>query len=184
MLNVFIKCAGCRFINDCFNLKQYTYKYLSSNTANRHIIILGFVTSYINWSRISLWTKLISDELDITVLMIASQLSGHCDVIRNRLWRHQQYVNRASETRGLCVKTVILSSFMDSLCCVGSRIMYALTSWAVYALTRLRVLFWCLFPSLLCNLGINTKITLSWAHRQFATQIHTLFYIYPCADLR
>ena len=39
--------------------------------------------------------------------MIASQLSGHCDVIRNRLWRYQQNENRASETRGRCIKLVM-----------------------------------------------------------------------------
>ena len=37
----------------------------------------------------------------------ASQLSGHCDVISNRLWRHQQNENRVSETRGRCVKLVV-----------------------------------------------------------------------------
>ena len=39
--------------------------------------------------------------------MIASKLAGHCDVISNRLWRHQQKENRASETSGRCVKIVI-----------------------------------------------------------------------------
>ena len=39
--------------------------------------------------------------------MIASQLSGHCDVVRNRLWRHQQNENRASETRGRWENIVI-----------------------------------------------------------------------------
>ena len=34
--------------------------------------------------------------------MIASQLSGHCDVISNRLCRLQQNVNPASETMGVC----------------------------------------------------------------------------------
>ena len=55
---------------------------------------------------ISLWIKSISNELDITNLMITSQESGHCDVIRNRLWRHQWNENRASETWGGCVKIV------------------------------------------------------------------------------
>ena len=39
---------------------------------------------------ISPWIKSISNELDITIHVIASQLSGHCDPISNRLWRHQQ----------------------------------------------------------------------------------------------
>ena len=44
------------------------------------------------------WIKSISN---------ASQLSGHCDVIINRLWRHQQNESTASETRGQCVKIVV-----------------------------------------------------------------------------
>ena len=39
--------------------------------------------------------------------MIASQLSGHCEVIGNRLWRHQQNVNRPNETRRRCVQIVV-----------------------------------------------------------------------------
>ena len=58
---------------------------------------------------ISPWIKSISNELDITCHVFASQLSGHCDVIANRLWRHQQNVKRASETRGWCVKILVFS---------------------------------------------------------------------------
>ena len=43
--------------------------------------------------------KSISNELDITIHVIASQLFGHCDVISNRLWRHQQTENWASGHR-------------------------------------------------------------------------------------
>ena len=56
---------------------------------------------------ISPWIKSISNELDITIHVIASQLSGHRDVISNRLWRHQQNENPASETRGRCVMIVV-----------------------------------------------------------------------------
>ena len=56
---------------------------------------------------ISPWIKSISNELDIIIHMTASQLSGHCDVISNRLWRHQQNENWASETRGRCVNIVV-----------------------------------------------------------------------------
>ena len=121
---------------------------------------------------ISSWIKSISNELDITSHMFASQLSGHCDVIANGC--HQQNVKRASETRGLCVNILVLGSFMDSLCRGRNEIMYVLLWRTVYALTR--VLFWCLFPLLLRN-EINTKITLLWAHKQFATRVHTLFSI-------
>ena len=48
-------------------------------------------------------------------------------------------------------KSSFLAPFMDSLCCVRNKIMYVLLWRTVYALTRL--LFWCLFPSLLRNSG-------------------------------
>ena len=100
---------------------------------------------------ISPWIKSISNELDITCHVFVSQLHGHCDVIANPLWRHQQNVKRARETRGWCVKILVLVSLMDSLCRVRNEIMYVLLWRTVYALTR--VLFWCLFPSLLRNSG-------------------------------
>ena len=100
---------------------------------------------------ISPWIKSISNELDITCHVFASQLSGHCDVIANRLWRHQQNVKLASETRGWYVKILVLASFMDSLCRKRNKIVYVLLWRTVYAL--IRVLFWCLFPSLLRNSG-------------------------------
>ena len=103
-----------------------------------------------DWPLITPWIKSISIKLDITPHVIASQLSGHCDVISNRLWRHQQNENRASGTRVRCVK-IVLSSFIDSLCRVGNKIMYALSWWTVSTFTR--VLFWCLFPSSLRNSG-------------------------------
>ena len=100
---------------------------------------------------ISPWIKSISNELDITCHVFVSQLPGHCDVIANPLWRHQQNVKRAREKRGWCVKILVLVSFMDSLCRVRNKIMYVLLWRTVYALTR--VLYRCLFPSLLRNSG-------------------------------
>ena len=47
---------------------------------------------------VNTWIKSISNQLYITFNAIASQLSGHCGVISNLLWRHQQNVNRASGT--------------------------------------------------------------------------------------
>ena len=35
------------------------------------------------------WINSISNQLDITIHIIASQLSSHCDVISNRLWHYQ-----------------------------------------------------------------------------------------------
>ena len=78
-------------------------------------------------SWISPWIKSISNELDINCHVFASQLFGHCDGIANRLWRHQQTVQRASESR----------------------------EWFVNILV----------------------ITLSWAHKQSTTRVHTSFYI-------
>ena len=51
--------------------------------------------------------SLIQNDLNITIPMISSQLSGYCDVISNGLWRHQQNENWASETRGRCVKIFV-----------------------------------------------------------------------------
>ena len=47
--------------------------------------------------------------------------------------------------------------------------MYVLLWRTVYALTR--VLFWCYFPRCCATREINTKITLSWVHKQFATRV-------------
>ena len=63
------------------------------------------------------WIKSISNELDITIHVIASQLSGHCDVIINRLWRHRQNENRASQTRGRRVNFavfIVIPGFVKS----------------------------------------------------------------------
>ena len=95
--------------------------------------------------------KSTSNEWDIPIHVIASQLPGHCDVISNRLWLHQQNENRASETRGWCQKIVVLSSFMDSLCRVWNKIMYV-RSWRTGSVLT-RVLCWCLFPELRRNSG-------------------------------
>ena len=87
----------------------------------------------------------------IIIHVIAPQLSAHCGVISNRLWRHQQNENRASETRGRWVKLVVLYSFMDSLCRIRNKIMYVLSWRTISTLTW--GLFWYLFPSLLRNSG-------------------------------
>ena len=113
------------------------------------LCIRQFVIWYFLHDRpwISPWIKSISNELDITCHVFASPLSGHCDVIANRLWRHQQNVKRASETRDDVWRSPFLVLFMDYR--VRNKIMYVLLWRTVYALTR--VLFWCVFPSLLRN---------------------------------
>ena len=47
----------------------------------------------------------------------------------------------------------------------------------------IRVLFWCLSNRCCATQEINTKRTLSWAHKKFATRIHTLFCMY-CVSSR
>ena len=97
------------------------------------------------------WIKSISNELDITFtcshhncLVIVTSSPIDCDVI-NRTWServgHGDDVWRSS----------FIGSFMDSLCHVRNKIMYVHLWRTVYALTR--VLFCCLFPSLLRNSG-------------------------------
>ena len=93
--------------------------------------------------------KSISNELDITIHVIVSQLSGHCGVINDRLWRHEQNANPASDARGRCVKIVVWIVILSSSCRVRNEIMYVFSWQTVSALSR--VLFWCLFPSLLRN---------------------------------
>ena len=123
---------------------------------------------------ISLWIKSIFGKLDIIVHVIASQLSGHCDITRRRLWCHQQNVNWTSEIRGRSVKIsifIVIYGFVMSC-----------KKWNMYSRDEL------FMHSLQCYFGvylshcfptreINTKITPSWLYKQFATRVHSLFYI-------
>ena len=93
---------------------------------------------------LSPWIKSISNELDINCHVFASQLSGHCDVIANRLWRHQQNVKRARHITGIMCEDPPLSVIYGFVLPCATR-------------------------------ELNTKITLSWAHKQFATRLQTLF---------
>ena len=95
---------------------------------------------------ISPWMKSISNELDIIIHLIASQLSDHCDIISNRLWHHHQNENRASETRGWCEKIVIFIVICGSLRRVRNKIMYVLSWRTVSALTSLYCYFGIYFP--------------------------------------
>ena len=66
---------------------------------------------------------------------------------------------------------------MDSLRRVRYKIMYALSRRTLYALSRVLFL---VFVSLVAAQfeGKHTKITLSWAHKQFTTRLHTLLSMY------
>ena len=68
-----------------------------SRTYDRHEAYSHFLHDR-SW--ISPWIKSIYNELDIAIHVIASQLSGHYDVISNRLWRHWRNKNWARETPG------------------------------------------------------------------------------------
>ena len=53
---------------------------------------------------ISPWIKSMSNDLDIIIHVIASQLFCHCVVISNWLWRHRQNENWACVTHRRCVQ--------------------------------------------------------------------------------
>ena len=110
--------------------------------------------------------------MPLTIHAFVTSLAIHCD---------QLNLNRASETRGRCVKiivVIVINRLIDLLHRVRNKIMYVL-SWlfmTVYAFPQ--VLYWYLFAPLLRN-SVDTKITLSWPHKQLATPVHTSFYIKP-----
>ena len=141
--------ASCLHRSHCCLPKFKRYRLTTNIYQNRHASFLH------DRPWILPWIKSISNELGIAIHMIASQLSGHCHVIGNQLWRHQQNENCVSEIRERCIEIVISSSFMDSLCHVRNKIMYVLSWRTVSALTR--GLFLCLFPSLLRNSGNKHK---------------------------
>ena len=91
----------------------------------------------------------------------------YCDVIRNRLWRYQQNVNTASETRNRCVRTVFLSLAMSSLCCVRNEKIYEL-SWRTVSIIHSREFI------LMLTCWTNSRMTLAWPHEQFGTLANTL----------
>ena len=66
-------------------------------------IIFCFILSFLSWPA----RHIIVNKIDITCHVTASQfLQWVCDVISEQLWRYQQNVNRASEVRSRCVKTI------------------------------------------------------------------------------
>ena len=84
-------------------------------------------------------------------------------ILSQRLWRHQQQENRASETRGPCVKIVI---YCDEL-----------FLWSLVGYFGIR------FQRCFATREINTKITLLWALKQFVTRVHTSFSMYLISSL-
>ena len=124
---------------------------------------------------ISPWMKSMSNEVDITIHVIASQLSGHYDVISNRLWRHQRNESRASETRGRCKKIVIFIVIYG--------LVMSCKEWNNVC-TFVTNCFATFVTNCFATREINTKITLSWALKQFVTRVRTLLSLYAYGDGR
>ena len=90
-----------------------------------------------------------------------------CDVIIRRYTEHLGH--------GVEVWRSFSSTFIGSLCRVRKQIMYLLSWITVYSLTR--VSFGVYFSRYLTTREVNIEITLSRAHKQFATWVHTIFYM-------
>ena len=134
-----------------------------------------FFCEFKEWSKflhdqpwISPWIKIMSNELDIIIHVIASQLSIHCQ----QLIVMSSAENKLSKWDTRMMKIKVLSSFMDLLCCVRNKIIYV-NSWRkVYVPTW--ALFCCLFPSLPRNVASHiepcqnrTQIYITvWHHKQ------------------
>ena len=104
------------FVNIHFGIKYHTVSFHFANDDCKHACFgLFYLFSYAYnplgkeyiflhdrpW--ISSWIKTISNELDIIIQAIASQLSSHCDVISNRLWCQQQNCKRSEwDTGSMC----------------------------------------------------------------------------------
>ena len=111
-------------------------------TSTKHVSCYLLVWNISYTTRLAV-KKLISDNLNITMHVIASELPGHCDIISNPFWR-QQNVNRVSETWGH-LKIIVLSAFIEFVIYMSykKKIIYVLSLRNVDALTRM--LFWYLF---------------------------------------
>ena len=123
-----------------------------------------------------LWIKSISNESDINFCVCTLPLLHHIML----LWCHQQLIvmssaecKRSQWNNGVNVWRSFLSSFMDLLSC-KKLIMYVLLWLFTHSLD---CSFGVYFPHCFASWEIN-KITLLWVHEQFATGVHTSFYIY------
>ena len=109
--------------------------FINEETTNLHVSVnIPDIWNVYFWhdrSWISPWIKPIPNEFDITICVIAPQLTGHCDVISNRLWVHQQNVNRATGTRDRCVTiivSIVIYGFVMS-CKKWNNICTPMTNW-------------------------------------------------------
>ena len=102
-------------------------------------------------------------------------------VTNGYLWRSQQstvtssaeYAQGDRETESMCENRRF---YHGSVCRVRNKIIYVgILSWrTVYVLTRV---IWVFLSHFSATRVINTKRTLSRGHKQFATRVHTLFFI-------
>ena len=151
----------------------FTLRCIYSSMWQKHILPRPAMNTAVN--------KPLLKKLDITFHVLSSQLSGLSDVISNWLWHHQQNANPTSETRGRCVKIVVLSSFKHPLCSVRKKMMiHVLLRRIVYANTRAR--YWCLYPSLLRNSGHKHKHNL--LVNASALHYSGAYIIFICIQLR
>ena len=91
------------------------------------------------------WIKLISHPLDITfnvLALVASKLSGNCDVTSNRVWVTSSAERKQSEqeTDSMYDDRRFHRHVRIGMSCKKNRIIYVLSWRSVY------VLVWCLFP--------------------------------------
>ena len=91
--------------------------------------------------------------------------------LHHQLWHHYQHVKRPYEAPRRCAKIVFFIVIYGIIRSFENIIMYVPPWRTVCALSW--GLFLCKFPSLFRNSGNKHPITLSWAHKGFATPAHT-----------
>ena len=120
-------------------------------------------------------------DIDITFHMIASQLSGYCDIISNWLWHHQQNMKWVSETRRQCVKIVdfiIIYGFIiackkwNNICNLVMNCLCA--HWSV-------ILVFIFLAAMQLRKKKQSNLLMStWTVHHFTTNIILYIYIFDC----
>ena len=125
---------------------------------------------------ISPWKKSISNELDIIIHAIVSQFSGHCDIISNRLWSSAidcDIISRMKpcewDTGMMCKDRHFFHNLWTLYPCKKWNNICSLTT------NCFEYYFGVYFIRCFATWEINTKMTHSWALKQFVTRVHKLF---------
>ena len=151
-------------------IQNFDIRYLCK-PGKKHAI-KAMVLTFLHHRRwIWLGIKSISNELDTDFHVLASQLSHHA----MHLWRnHQSIVTSLAKSKqsgrhtGGANVIVFLSLFIGSLYRVRNKqCMYCRDEVLMHSL-----------EGYVGAYITNTQITLKWAHKQFATPVHPLFFIY------